>query len=173
MRVQADLGKPLLYCWANERNILISVFIEFCFFSVQNPKFAFLFHLLARRPRYSERSFYPHPFAAHFSLSKCQTWVCECDSSWQFEGATLVVLHLRAELMLVGRGGSNLDGGRSRVRRPSLTAQSFKITVEFLFLTWPAALYFHHILFFSVVFFCGCLFFGKLFQSKLYFSSLF
>lgn len=83
---------------------------------------------------------HPSLCCAPLPLKKCQMCVniIQADSLRGPHWWPLLVLHLRARLMLVGRVGSSLcEGspvmGSKQGNRPSLTAQSFKTAVFFFF----------------------------------------
>lgn len=143
--------KPLLYCWENERSSLISLFITFYFLSVQKSKVCISFSpsSLVSHATVST-AFAPVPLLCACPSPKASD-VCKCDSGWQFEVRPLLVLHLWAGLMLVGRVGSSLCEGWNPVMvskhgiRPSLTAQSFKTRVLIFFFFFKSDL--HHFIF--------------------------
>lgn len=175
MRVEADLWKLLFYCWENESSSSISLlFITFYIISVnKNSKVCISFSRLSATLGWA-RLLHPSLCCAPLPLRKCQMGVnmIQADSLRGPHRGPLLVLHLRAGLMLVGRVGSRLCEGLSPVtesKQGNSNSKLLRQQLYFLFLIWPAPPYIHFLVFFSVVLFCGCWFFSHWFQSELHF----
>lgn len=104
----------------------------------------------------------PSLCCALLPLKKCQMCVnvIQADSLRRQPWWPLLVLHLRAGLMLVGRVGSSLcEGwrpmtGSKHGNRQSLTAQSFKTTVLIFFNLTCTTLYIYYYIFISYLPLC-------------------